>query len=109
MARGWRRHCVNAADSRRHQRKSPLRRRHRQSHSRCGIRHDYRKGSVMTAVTKLTRAHTDAIHTAAVMIDNAREDRDEAIRQAYRDGIAVSVIAKAAEMSRQRVYQILDQ
>jgi len=55
----------------------------------------------------LREAHMDALHVAAGKIKNAMEDRDEAIREAYRDGMPASLIAEKVGLSRQRVHQIV--
>lgn len=39
--------------------------------------------------------------------DQHREERDEAIRAAYRDGLPMTAIAKIMELSYQRVSQIV--
>ncbi|MBF6584448.1 hypothetical protein IU414_06700 [Nocardia farcinica] len=50
----------------------------------------------------------DEIADAAAAIKTASARRDEAIRKAITNGVAVSKIAEAAELSRERVYQIRD-
>ena len=55
----------------------------------------------------LIAAHSEALHVAAVKITNAREDRDEAIREAYRDGMAAAEIAREVGLTRARVHQII--
>jgi Mor family transcriptional regulator len=62
----------------------------------------------MATTKELSEAHKYEIHVAAGRITAAREDRDNAIRQAYLDGVSVADIAKEAELSRQRVYKILE-
>lgn len=63
--------------------------------------------TLSAAVEDLTAAHVDALHVAAVKIDNAREDRDVAIRAAFADGVSVAQIAQAANLTRARVYQLV--
>lgn len=48
----------------------------------------------------------DRLHVAAVMIENAREDRDDAITDALLLGIPVNEIARTTGLTRQRVWQI---
>lgn len=50
----------------------------------------------------------DEIAAAAAAITEEEQRRDQLIRQAIKDRIAVTVIAEAAELSRARVYQIRD-
>ena len=59
------------------------------------------------AKAELIVAALDDVAVAASKITNAIEDRGEAIHSAYRDGVAVPAIAKAAGLTRGRVYQIL--
>jgi hypothetical protein len=59
-----------------------------------------------TLTPELQAAHLDELHVAAGKIINAYEDRDEAIRQAYRDSVPTSLIAAKVGLSRQRVHQI---
>ncbi len=48
----------------------------------------------------------DRLHVAAVKIENAIEDRDEAITDALLVGVPVNEIASEVGLSRQRVWQI---
>ncbi|OBB38722.1 hypothetical protein [Nocardia sp. 852002-51244_SCH5132740] len=50
----------------------------------------------------------DEIAEAAASIETATDRRDNAIRKAIRDGQPVVQIAKAARLSRERIYQIRD-
>lgn len=59
------------------------------------------------AASDLQDAHVEALHVAAVKIQNAREDRDEAIRQAFGDGVPVRVIAAQVDLTPARVYQLV--
>lgn len=55
---------------------------------------------------ELERIHLEEIHDCVGRMANAREDRDCAIQEAYRDGVPAAVIGKEAGLSRQRVHQI---
>lgn len=48
------------------------------------------------------------IVAAAHRIEAAEKDRDEAIRRAITEGHQVTAIARAADLSRARIYQIRD-
>ncbi len=61
----------------------------------------------ITLTPELTESHLEEIHTSAGRIALAREDRDEAIRVAFADGVPVPKIADAAGMTRQRIWQIV--
>lgn len=50
----------------------------------------------------------DDLADAVAAIKTATTRRDEAIRKAITNGVSVSKIAEAAELSRERVYQIRD-
>lgn len=67
-------------------------------------------GAVLVAADtpELAAAHAEALHVAASKITNAVEDRDDAIREAYRDGVGAKAIAEAVGLSRQRVWQIVN-
>jgi hypothetical protein len=67
---------------------------------------DYAKLAAEEAARVLGEALADELHIAAVKVENALEDRDEAIRQAWRLGLSAVAIGQAVGLSRQRVYQI---
>lgn len=48
----------------------------------------------------------ERLHVSAVKIENAIEDRDEAITDALLVGIPVNEIAREVGLTRQRVWQI---
>lgn len=52
------------------------------------------------------RVYVEDIELAVGKMRNAAEDRDEAITEALLAGVPVGVIAAAAELTRQRVWQI---
>lgn len=55
-------------------------------------------------------AQADAVrrvHIARINRDNAIEELEQAIRTAYEKGCAVKDIAAAAEVTRQRIFQIV--
>lgn len=56
---------------------------------------------------ELEAAHLEELHVAAAKIENAREDRDEAIKGAVWDGVPVAKIATEVGLTRARVYQIV--
>jgi|SoiMethySBSTD1v2_1073268.scaffolds.fasta_scaffold1605270_2 DNA-directed RNA polymerase specialized sigma subunit len=58
---------------------------------------------------KIHEIHRDELHVAAVKLENAMEDRDDAIREAYRDGLTPTEIGREVRLSRQRVWQIVSQ
>lgn len=60
----------------------------------------------MQLTDALRDAHLEALHVAAGKIQNAMEDRDDAIKQASRDGLGAVEIAAEVGLSRQRVWQI---
>jgi hypothetical protein len=70
---------------------------------------DEKGGAVkrIPSTPELTEADLDEIRIAVGKMANAREDRDNAIQDAYRDNVPVPDIAEAAGLSRQRVHQIV--
>jgi hypothetical protein len=67
------------------------------------ICHRNRKGGALTSEA----SHLRALRGATARVEKAQEDRDEAIRRAYQDGLGPSVIAGAVGLTRQRVHQIV--
>jgi DNA-directed RNA polymerase specialized sigma24 family protein len=59
------------------------------------------------ATEALQRAHVAALEHATTRITLAIEDRDEAIRQAYADGMSAAEIGRAVGLTRGRVHQLL--
>lgn len=55
---------------------------------------------------QLLENHRDTLHVAAAKIENAVEDRDDAIVQALLDKVPVNVIAQEVGLTRQRIWQI---
>ncbi len=50
----------------------------------------------------------ERVRRAASRIDGSRADRDQAIIDALNEGFPVTEIAKAAQLSRQAIYDILE-
>ena len=61
----------------------------------------------LTGRAKLVEAHRDELHVTAVKLTNAKEDRDNAIREAFRDGVPAAVNANEVGMTRQGVYKVV--
>jgi hypothetical protein len=58
------------------------------------------------AMRKVAEAHVEELHVAVGKLANAVEDRNEAIREAWLDGVPAKTIAEAVGLSRQRIYQL---
>lgn len=50
----------------------------------------------------------DQVKDSALAAKRAQEKRDDAIREAMESGVTVTELARALEMNRSRLYQILN-
>lgn len=57
---------------------------------------------------ELREANLEELHVVTVKLANAMEDRDDAILEAHRDGLSTAEIAATTNLTRQRVWQIIN-